>query len=143
MEVFSMSESVLLRTAAKTGAALLVLATLSLALAACGTSASTASGTSKSSVVTGSVTGYGGPIRIVKGKVVDMKPWSIADMAVILTRPDSRTTYRVYTDGSGRFSIRVPRGEYQIAAGCEPGRTQSVTLHGGPSESVQLACDYP
>jgi hypothetical protein len=138
-----MSESVLLRAVAKRGAALLLLATLSVVLAACGTGASTASGTSSRSVVTGSLTGYGGPIRIIKGKVVDTKPWSIADMAVILTRTDSHTTYRVYTDGSGRFSIHVPRGEYQIAAGCEPGRTQSVTLHGGQSESVQLACDYP
>jgi hypothetical protein len=138
-----MPKSIVLGTAAKRCAALLILTSVSVAFAACGTVAAQVSGTSHSGVVTGSVTGYGGPIRVIKGKVVDPKPWSIADMAVIITRVDSHTTYRVYTDGSGRFSIDLPRGHYEVGAGCEPGRTQSVTLHEGRSNSVRLACDYP
>jgi hypothetical protein len=120
-----------------------MLATFSVMFAACGTTSAQGSSTSHHSIITGSVTGYGGPIRVIKGKVVDPTPWSIADMAVIVTRADSDVAYRVYTNGSGRFSLDLPRGDYAIAASCEPGRTQPINLGGGGSASVQLACDYP
>ena len=97
------------RNAANRCVTVLLLASLSVVLAACGTIPAQASG-SGHGIVTGSVTGYGGPIRVINGKVVDPTPWSIAGMAVVLTRSDSGRTYRVYTNRSGTFSLDVPRG---------------------------------
>jgi hypothetical protein len=118
----------------------LALGTLSVLLAACGATSAPAS---RHSLVTGSVMGYGGPIRIVKGKVVDHKPWSIAGMAVVVTGTGATRTFRVRTNAAGRFAIELPTGTYAIAAGCEPGRTQALHVRAGRPLVVHLACDYP
>jgi Carboxypeptidase regulatory-like domain len=143
MEVLSMSKSPVPKAAAKGGVALIMFASLGIALSACGAATSSESSGARHALVTGSVHGYGGPIRVIHGKVADNRPWPIDHMVVLITQVGSPTIHRVDTNGSGTFSIKLADGHYKVAASCEAGRTTSVHLHAGQAASVHLACDYP
>ena len=89
--------------------------------------------------VSGVVRGWGGPAVLVHGKprqAINGAP--MTHQAVTLT--GRHGVVHATTDGSGRFSARVPPGTYVVSSCASPAR---VVVHAARSVSLDLRCYFP